>query len=207
MSWPPGTLTEGVGGDEPLELTDKLRVAPKGEIGLDPLLESRKASLLEPGDLPLGERLVGEVGKRRATPEGKRRSQGLRSAGGVSLRKRTSSLLGQACEECGVELTRLDPHEVAGRTSEEEPAPGRAQRLAKLRHPRLEGVHPRLRRPFAPELVDEPICRNHFVRVQKQESKQSPLLRPGQAKRPTLVVDLERAQDPKLHPPSLSGRR
>ncbi len=66
-------LAEWLRGDERLELGDELRVAPEREVGLDPLLERDGAQLLEPGDLGLRERLVEEVGERRAAPERERR--------------------------------------------------------------------------------------------------------------------------------------
>ncbi len=66
--------------DEGLELGDEVAAVPEGEVGVDPLLEGGQSQLLEAGDLRLCERLVGEVGERRAVPEGERLSQ---KAGGA----------------------------------------------------------------------------------------------------------------------------
>ena len=65
-------LAQRLGSDERLELRDELGVAAERKIGLDPLLERDRAELLEPRDLGLGERLVEEVGERRAAPERER---------------------------------------------------------------------------------------------------------------------------------------
>ena len=46
-------LPEWMRRDRGFELTHQLRVAPAGQIGIDPLLERRPAELLEPGDLVL----------------------------------------------------------------------------------------------------------------------------------------------------------
>jgi hypothetical protein len=58
--------------DERFELADQLCVGAECEVGLEAFLERCEAQLLETGDLALGERLVGEVGERRAAPEGER---------------------------------------------------------------------------------------------------------------------------------------
>ena len=57
---------------ERLQLADELGMPPGGEIGFDALLERRQPELLEPRDLGLGERLVGQVGERGAAPERER---------------------------------------------------------------------------------------------------------------------------------------
>ena len=62
-------LPVGVGGDERLELRRERGVASRVEIVVDSGLERGEAGVLEPGRLGLGERLVGEVGKRRPAPE------------------------------------------------------------------------------------------------------------------------------------------
>ena len=55
--------------DEPLELTDDVRVAAESEIGLDPALQSEQAQLVEPRDRRLERRLVRDVRERRSSPE------------------------------------------------------------------------------------------------------------------------------------------
>jgi hypothetical protein len=58
--------------DQALELADELAPVPEGELGIDPLLDRSQTQLLEPRDLALGERLVGEIGERGAAPERQR---------------------------------------------------------------------------------------------------------------------------------------
>ena len=84
-------LAQRLGGDQRLELGDELGVAPEREIRLDPLLERDGAQLLEPRDLGLGERLVEEVGERRAAPERERLAQRALGRGGISAFERRPS--------------------------------------------------------------------------------------------------------------------
>ena len=63
--------------DERLELANELGALPQLEVGLDALLQAGEAPFLQPGDLSLGPLLVGEVGERRAAPEGEGRPQRL----------------------------------------------------------------------------------------------------------------------------------
>ena len=69
---PPQAFAERVLGDQCLELSDQLVVAPECEVGVDPELDCCQPDLLEPGDRRLGEALVGEVRERRAPPQRQR---------------------------------------------------------------------------------------------------------------------------------------
>ena len=68
----PQALPVGVLGDQRLQLPDHLGVAAERQLGLDQLLERRDAQVVEPGDLALRERLVGEIRQRRAAPQRQR---------------------------------------------------------------------------------------------------------------------------------------
>src|SRR5205814_7358323 len=70
-------LAQRMLGDEVLQLADELAVAAERELRLVSLLECRKPDLLEALDRGAGERLVGEVGERRAAPEAERLPQEL----------------------------------------------------------------------------------------------------------------------------------
>ena len=61
---------------------------------------------------------------------------------------------------------------------------------------RVGGCPGRLR---APELVDEPVCRDDFVRTREQECEKRPLPRAAERERTALLDDLERSQDAELH--------
>ena len=57
----------------------------------------------------------------------------------------------------------------------------------------------------APELVDEPVCRDDLVRTREQECEKRPLPRAAERERTALLDDLERSQDAELHVFSSSG--
>ena len=61
-------LAQRMLGDEPLELSDDVAVAPELEIGVDALLEGDKSQLLESPDLRLREALERELGEHRPAP-------------------------------------------------------------------------------------------------------------------------------------------
>ena len=69
---PVQALAQRVIGDEPFELCDELAMAPVGELGVDRTRERGQAQRLQATDLRRRERLVGDVGQRRATPERER---------------------------------------------------------------------------------------------------------------------------------------
>ena len=79
-----------------LELADQLGIAAERELRLDPLLDRGQTQLLEPGDLRLGERLVGEVGKRRAAPERQRLGRQLQRPLGLPAASARAPFLSQA---------------------------------------------------------------------------------------------------------------
>ena len=56
-------------GDERLQLGDELAFQSEGHVGVDPLLDGLQSQFLQRGDLPLRERLVGEVGQGGAAPQ------------------------------------------------------------------------------------------------------------------------------------------
>ena len=58
-----------------LQLGDQIRMPAESELRVDPRLERRPPSLLQPGDLRLGERLEGQVGQRGASPQPERLPQ------------------------------------------------------------------------------------------------------------------------------------
>ena len=127
---PASALPERLLGDERLELADELGVAPEGEVGVDPLLEGRPAKLLEPGDLRLRPRLVGDVGKRWAPPERQRLTEGRRGELRATGAERLPPLGEQALEAQRIELVGRDVEHVAGRAGEDRLAV--LERLAQL---------------------------------------------------------------------------
>ena len=63
----------------------------------------------------------------------------------------------------------------------------------------LQGVLGGLRGQVSPQLVDEVVDGHSFVRVEKQDGKQRPLLRAADRHALTLVHDFERTQEVELH--------
>ncbi len=63
-------------GDQPLELADDLCMASALEIGLQSLLETLEAKLVESRDLVLREAVVRQIGERPAAPEAEGRVEG-----------------------------------------------------------------------------------------------------------------------------------
>ena len=102
-------LAERLTTDALLELADELGVPPEGQVGLDPILERGGALLLEPSDMRLRERLVGQIGERRAAPEAEGVTQAVRRLRCVTARQRASRRRHELGERGGVELARLDP--------------------------------------------------------------------------------------------------
>ncbi len=112
----PKTFTQGVLGDELLELGDEVGMARKGEVGFDALLECRQPKLVEPPDLVLCERFVGEVGQRWAAPHRERLAQLPGRNLELAFFERSSSLRAEALEPVHVQSTRLELEDVARRT-------------------------------------------------------------------------------------------
>ena len=116
---PAQPLTQREPLDERLELGDELRALAELEVGVDPLLERLEPQLLEPADLALGERLEGEVGERRATPERQRLAKLRGSLGRV----RAPRLGDEPLEPAEVEAVGVDLQDVARRPRHEDVRP------------------------------------------------------------------------------------
>ena len=84
------------------------------EVGVDPILVGGEPKLLEPDDLRLRERLPGEVGERRAAPEGERIAQGVGRPCGVACPERRPALLAEPDELEEVDRVALDDEAITG---------------------------------------------------------------------------------------------
>ena len=78
-------LAQRMLADERLQLTDKLGVASQSQVGIDPVGDSRNPQLVQPADRGLGERLVVDIGERRAAPHAQR-PRSVPAASAASLR-------------------------------------------------------------------------------------------------------------------------
>ena len=99
--------------DQALELTHQLRVAAERQLRLDQQLEARDPQVLEARDLRLRERLVGEVGQRRAAPQRERLLERRDGALRPLVRELPAGLAEQSLEPVGVHVVRLDAQLVA----------------------------------------------------------------------------------------------
>ena len=165
----PQALAQRVRGDQRLELADEVCVASACKVGVDPLLKHRQPQLVELPDLGLGERLVREVGERRAAPEGECGAQLVRRPHGL----RSPRLPAQPLEHREVELLRLDVQDVAGRARGQ---PLGAELAPQPHDVDLDALRRRGGRRLSPQLGDQPVGGNDLVRVQQQEGEQRTLL-------------------------------
>lgn len=108
-------LSERVCGDEHFELAAELGVATGAQVGVDPLLQRREPQLLEPCDLRLRERLVGEVSEWWPAPQAERFAQLPRRPLRIGAPRPGDELL----EAGKVELGRVEQQDVTGRTGEQ----------------------------------------------------------------------------------------
>ena len=202
----PETLPVRVLVDERLELPDHLAVAAEHELRLDQPFERDGMQLVEPGGLALRERLVGEVGQRRAAPQRERllegRHRGLRASRvelGPGLRH--EPLEPVRVELLGVELELVavvarDDH-VRGPASERLPEPGDVH---------LQRLGGRRRRVLAPQLVDHAIGAERLVRVQQEQREHGSALAAAQRDALASFESLERAEDAEVHASGGRGR-
>src|SRR4029079_15121337 len=91
------------------------------------------------------------------------------------------ALLAELLEAAHIELVGSETNDVAGGDCGDQPGMV-AERLAEPRHARLERCRCGLGRLTRPELVDQPLRRDHLVRVQRQQGEQAALPRSGQGK-------------------------
>ncbi len=187
-------------------------MATERKVGVDPFLERRHAGFLESCNLVLRERFVGEVAKRGPAPQRQALQQRMGRQLRTPRRERAPALVDELLEAVGIELPRLDPEHITGGTRDENavglaaPAPP-SQRLAKLRDVDLDDLRGRRRRTVPPELVDQAIGGDDLVAVKEQNGEHRALLRSAEGDLTSLPADLERPEDPKLHPRSASVNR
>ena len=199
-------LAQRLPPDQLLKLCDQLGVPPELELRFDSFLDRRAAQLLQPARLRLREGLVGEIGERWAAPQVERGRQPFGGTGRVAPGQVGASRGHQILEPVEVDLATLQPELIAGRLGHEQGAllPGRSiglERPPQPRHRHLKRLRRALGRLLPPKLLDQAIARDHLVRVDHQESKQSALLHASQAERAIIDLHLERSEDPEVHWP------
>jgi hypothetical protein len=195
--------------DQRLQLTDQLGVGAERKPGLDQLLPRRHAQLVEPGDLALRERLIGEVRQRRPAPQRQRHLKRRRGALGAARGEFAPPLCEEPLEAMRVEALRIEPQLVAvlpcrdrrGRTVA---LPAR-ERLAQPGDVHLHRLGGAGRRTLPPQLVDQPIGTKRLIGMQHKQGQQRTLPAAAQPDHPTPVKGLERAKNAEVHASSESG--
>ncbi len=190
-----------------LELRHQLAVAPSCEIRLDTSLDGFETQLVEPADLCLGERLVGELLVGPSPPQLQGAAQGRRRRLRV-LAQQCAPVVDQVLEPNRVDLLPVDVEDVPGRSGANDGPlrPGLPIRLQ--RRPQVGDVHPQcvltIRGLVTPQLVEEPIRRQHGAVVDEEEGEQRPLLVRTKCDRTMTVDDPELSENPELHDPASS---
>ena len=181
-------------GDQLLELREQGVVAAELEPGVVPKLQCAEPQLLEALGRHTGPGLVGEVGQRRARPQGEGRVEIVGGVCNAFLRERALGLTHEALETRQVELGRLelDPVAVAVRLD----ALG-ADRAPQAVHVDLEGRAGRGRR-VVPQGVHEVVARQHGAAVQEQLCQERTLLRPAERQHAPLRQRLDGPENRKF---------
>src|SRR5207247_5472563 len=114
-------LSERMLRDQGLELARELRMVSELKLGPDPLLDCDQVQLFQPGDLGLGERLVGEIGERGAPPERERLGEQIRGLARSTGSEGASAFGEQGLEAMKVELAGLEAEHIPGGGRLEQP--------------------------------------------------------------------------------------
>jgi hypothetical protein len=158
-------LPQRVLGHQRVELAGDLAVPAGGEVAIDRQLERGDAKLVQAADLGRGERLVRDIGERRAAPQAQR----------VAGRARRDELL----EAPRVQLAVAEPQLVTTPPRDDLRAVAAVgEHLAQLRDIQLDHLGRRRRRLVTPEPHDDPVRRDGRAGVQRQQRQQCPWL-PG----------------------------
>ena len=193
-------LVQRMLADDQLQLAEHVLVAAEREIAIDPIHQGCEAQLVEPRDLVAPLRLERQTGQRRATPQCERVPKELSC--GIRL-TRCGTLVGvggQPLRTQRVEALGLEREPVTtGHGGDRIPAVA-PERLAQLGQVDADGLPRRRRRRRAPQVVDQPLGRDHLVRTQEQNRQDRSLFqRPERNRRPA-VKHFERPEDPEFHP-------
>src|SRR5919204_3457519 len=122
--------------NESLEFRDDRGIPSERNIRVQPLLQNRESQLLQAAYLHLGGRFEREIGQRRSSPERERLLQQRGRRPGIAPVGSRTPVGDEPLELLEVELPRLEPHHVAGRTRYEDLARplaiSRGERLPQL---------------------------------------------------------------------------
>ena len=174
--------------DEPLELGDELAMATVRQLVVDRLLQRGQPQLLQATDLRRRERLVCDVGERRATPQRERLAR--------------CAIRHEPLESSRVDLVVGDAQLVAAPAREDlerVPVSAVVQRPPQLRDVLLDHLRRARRRLLAPQPREQRVSRHGAVGVDREHRQQGALLTGHQRDRPPADKGLDRAQDAHAH--------
>jgi hypothetical protein len=150
--------------DERLELADDLGMGSELEVGVYSRLQRRQLQLLEPTDLRLGKRGIGEFGKRWPAPQQQRFAELRGGSGRVSM----PCLGDEALEPLQVELAVAGDEHVARGASLDHSV---AEELAELGDVDVHAPQAARGLLVAPDLVEQPVGGDDGVRAQKESGE------------------------------------
>ena len=191
-------LAQRVPGHHPAEFGGERAGDAERQLRLVAFFQARQPEFFQPADLGLRERLVAEVGQRRAAPQRHRLVEQLRGLGRAARGERVPALEDELPELGGVQLGREDPQQVAGRGGDQ--AAGR-QQPPQPGDRRLQRVRRAGRDVLAPQVDQQLLARQHLVGVQQQVSEHGTLPDAADRDLPAAVLQMERAEDPYPHRP------
>src|SRR5207249_7260041 len=153
-------LSQRMFRDECLELAREFCMVSQLKLGLDPLLDRGQVQLFQPGDLCLGEWLVGEISERGTPPERERLGEQIRGLARSTVSEGASAFGEQGLKAMKVELAGLEAEHVPGGGRLEQPSG--LEQLPQLRDVDLQRLGRGRRRALSPELVDQALARQRF---------------------------------------------
>ena len=169
------------------------RWRPRPRSTLDRQLDGRQPQLLQPADRGGGERLAGDVVERGPAPQGERLARP--PAGHEPLEARD------------VEVVGSEPQLVAVTAREDLPRRRRrGERLAQLRHVKLDELDGRRRRPLAPQALDQAVGRDGRPGVEREQREQRARLARADGDRTPIDAGLHGSQEPDVHREPANGR-
>ena len=182
--------------DQRLQLADELGVPAQRQVGLDPLLERRQPQLLEPAALDPRERLLAELRQRRAAPQRQRLAQQPRRTLGVGVAR----LGDEPLEARQVDQLRLDLR--AGSPAAASCSASGRQHLPQPRDVHLHGLD---RRPGGSSPQSSSISRSRATTrfaFSSSSASSARCFAPPSGSGPSSVANLQRPEDPVVHPHS-----
>ena len=178
-------------------------MAAQSELGVGEQLLGGHAELVEPPDLRLRERLVGDVRQRRPAPDSERLLQHRRRPVRTAPGELAPALREQLLEPARIEPLGIESQLVAAVAGQHDPlgtvALAAGQCLAQVRDVDLQCLPGGRRGSLAPQLVDHAVSGERLVGVQQQQGEQCALLAPAQRDRVAPVAGLEGAEDAEVH--------